>query len=400
MNETCECDGFVQFCKVGSTNCSDPVLSHGSSVCLPTTPLMSLTDYVCYCAKAIHCADEFSPCTCSGLVLFGAETGSWQVVNSTSDSPTKPIMCDKDSLGLADLTRNIPKHCFCSPNIEMWFLTNTPFMSSYHMGYTLAQKVDEQDGFNGRLVHRLCKDATCRKIAPPPDICIFVKVPEKLDIEYCKQKGAILIWNIVDNYVAQPIEAISDTKFDAIIAASKDLAIQTSKVFPDVEVWDVPAHHTNDRGVTADTSRPLKNIGFHFAPENEPDQSLLNATRAFAQTHNLELVIDHYVYTRTEDIASYVDVDHETYARLANTFDVLIIAPKYSDTMRINYKPCTRAAVAWSLGVPVILYPYKSYLEALQFGPYAAFAKSEEEVGGVARARRCSSWWCHSTARW
>jgi len=226
-----------------------------------------------------------------------------------------------------------------------------------------------------------------------PHICVFIKFIQPDQAEFCRKATKVL--NIVDNF---DVSASKGLNVDAYISTSPNIQSTMRELRPDIPTWYIPAHHTNFDNVRVDTSRPVKRIGMHFAYENTPDPAVQDALREYARLHDLEFVLDLYTQPALEvskDVADGAALAHEhnaeTYRRLSRAMDVLIIFPTAQGKRgpmvvpresAVKYKPVTRAAMAWSMGMPVVLFPFESYVYALEEAnvEYPAFASTAEEV--------------------
>jgi hypothetical protein len=129
------------------------------------------------------------------------------------------------------------------------------------------------------------------------------------------------------------------------------------------QVHVVPHPHSNFRNVTHNCQLPAKVVAFTSSPKNRLLTSDWNQLRKLLNDRGLKLK-----YVPSPDVPESTGASNFWGQDVAHNFsgDIAlgVIWPRELDDFTVRWRPNTRLTHWWSHGIPVVFFPYESYVFA------------------------------------
>jgi hypothetical protein len=246
-----------------------------------------------------------------------------------------------------------------------------------------------------------------------PHVCICVKRCDRLVSEVCKELGAVVVWDLIDNrdlYEGGFDKEQQSKKVDGYFVNNREyVRMLETEWLPGVPAQPMPHQHTNVACSTNDASAAPDTVMLLGAPENYPDPAILEIIKYVVRSAGLNMTTEaearERISSSPEELRACQDRVGDSqgsickqllFHRVLEKASIAIIWPKdvYSE-FETRLRPVTRLVTAWSHGIPTAFFPYRSYIEAsvdaLQgqntgFGPeYMGLVASFHELAAFLR---------------
>jgi len=213
------------------------------------------------------------------------------------------------------------------------------------------------------------------------DVFVFIK---RIDLELAKllkENGKVVVIDTVDNYEFEsgPLWSEENTYVDYYIANTKVHKEFLHKQFsiPNENIFIIEHHHSNLFNVTKEV-KSIKTIGFIGEKQQFKKSDKLIS---LLQKRKLDFYMPEKSPTTNEDaVAETLKLD----CFILNLNKDLDKTQNNLIEYMIKFKPAQKILLPFSIGIPTILTPYVSYIEAIESAGYSKeeflFASNEDEL--------------------
>mmetsp|Transcript_13455 Transcript_13455/g.19771 ORF Transcript_13455/g.19771 Transcript_13455/m.19771 type:complete len:415 (-) Transcript_13455:129-1373(-) len=212
-----------------------------------------------------------------------------------------------------------------------------------------------------------------------PDVCICVKNCDAKLTKVCREKGAKVVWDMLDKEIKNVnpktrAEYAKKCGADGYFVPNRHMQYELRHIDPARSSAVVPHHHTNFLNLTVSVRDPPEVFAYTSGINNVMKGEVHDLFVRVASNHAM-VYKDLTVEDTPKVNATIRKVDEWDQARyhlrpVEEGVDLAIIWPHKFDDFTLKERPVTRLAYWWTHGVPVLYFPMQSYVEAVKVADY------------------------------